>query len=178
MSKNNFGLVLLLSIAFVSCNTAQKGTAIKEEPTAENRTFLSLTGDTLQKVVKSAEEWKSELGEDEYLVLREAGTERAFTGKYWDNKKKGTYTCKACKLPLFESGTKFVSGTGWPSFYEPLREDHVKEITDKSYGMVRVEAVCARCGGHLGHVFDDGPKPSGLRYCMNSLSLGFEEKKK
>lgn len=169
-------LTFLLSVSILSCNTAQKGNSIQLEDD-KSRVFLSLDGDTLTKVEKSDEAWQAQLNDLEYKVLRQAGTERAFTGEYWDNKKTGIYTCRACELPLFKSDTKFRSGTGWPSFYEPLRADHVKEIKDFSYGMTRVEVVCARCEGHLGHVFDDGPKPTGLRYCMNSVSLGFEAKK-
>ncbi len=128
------------------------------------------------KVVKSEEEWKKELDPQQYHVLREKGTERAFTGKLWDNKAKGTYFCAACKHQLFDSETKFESGSGWPSFYKPANDSAVKILVDKSHGMVREEVVCSNCGGHLGHVFPDGPKPTGLRYCMNSASLTFEKK--
>jgi peptide-methionine (R)-S-oxide reductase len=127
------------------------------------------------KVEKTAEAWKTQLTKKEYEVIREKGTERAFTGELLENKKKGVYACKACGLPLFSSETKFKSGTGWPSFWKPIHEKNVGEITDNSYGMQRVEVVCNRCGGHLGHVFDDGPKPTGLRYCINSVSLAFKE---
>lgn len=132
--------------------------------------------EALEKIVKTDAEWKAELSPEAYHVIREKGTERAFTGAYWDNKKEGTYTCAACSLPLFSSSTKFKSGTGWPSFYEPLDQRNVLEESDKSFGWNRTEVLCARCDGHLGHVFKDGPQPTGLRYCINSLSLKFEEK--
>jgi peptide-methionine (R)-S-oxide reductase len=172
-------LTIVLSCLFLSCNVAQQNANLKTAKTEDDkkRVFLSLEGDTLSAVDKSNEEWKAELNELEYRVLREAGTERAFTGEYWDNKKKGVYVCRACQLPLFDSETKYRSGTGWPSYYQPIRADHVKEIEDYSLGMVRTEVVCARCDGHLGHVFNDGPQPTGLRYCMNSVSLTFVKNK-
>ncbi len=126
------------------------------------------------EIQKTEKEWKSELTEEEYYVLREKGTERAFTGEFWDNKESGVYTCGGCQEPLFDSNTKFKSGTGWPSFWQPLNDECIGEIEDLSYGMRRVEVVCAKCGGHLGHVFPDGPEPTGLRYCINSVSLDFE----
>ena len=121
-------------------------------------------------------EWKSRLSEMQYYVLRDKGTERAFTGELWDNKKDGTYQCAACGLPLFDSQTKYRSGTGWPSFWQPIAEGHVARASDRSLGMARTEVICARCGGHLGHVFPDGPPPTGMRYCINSVSLKFDEK--
>ena len=129
------------------------------------------------KVEKTEEQWRKELTPEQYHVLREAGTERAFTGAYWDSHGKGVYRCAACGLELFSSDTKFDSGTGWPSYFAPISESNVIKETDRSHGMVRIEVKCGRCGSHLGHVFDDGPKPTGLRYCINSVSLNFDEKK-
>ncbi|MBS4032934.1 MAG: peptide-methionine (R)-S-oxide reductase MsrB [Ignavibacterium sp.] len=129
-----------------------------------------------EKVIRTEEEWKKILTPEEYYVLRQKGTERASTGKYDKHFKKGVYKCAACDNVLFESDTKYDSGCGWPSFFTPLAKDRVIYEEDRSYGMVRTEVMCAKCGGHLGHVFDDGPEPTGLRYCMNSVSLKFEKK--
>ena len=120
-------------------------------------------------------EWRVKLDPEQFRVLREGATERAFTGKYWDSKKKGVYRCAGCGTELFASDTKFESGSGWPSFYQPIASDMVEELDDTSYGMRRTEIRCSNCGGHLGHVFDDGPNPTGLRYCINSASLDLEE---
>lgn len=129
-----------------------------------------------EKINKTEAEWKEVLTSEQYYVLRQKGTERAFTGEYDKHFEKGVYKCAACDNILFESDTKFDSGCGWPSFFTPLAKDRVIYKEDLSYGMVRTEVMCAKCGGHLGHVFDDGPEPTGQRYCMNSVSLKFEKK--
>jgi|SRR5579884_1094193 len=130
----------------------------------------------MSKVELSEEEWREKLTPEQYEVLRQKGTERAFTGKYAHSKEHGTYVCAGCGAPLFDSDTKFESGTGWPSFYQPISDEAVAMETDRSYGMVRTEVECASCGGHLGHVFEDGPRPTGLRYCINSASLDLKPK--
>jgi peptide-methionine (R)-S-oxide reductase len=130
-----------------------------------------------QKVVKSEEEWRQQLTPEQFAVCRKKGTERAFTGEYWDNHAAGTYTCVACGAPLFSSEAKYESGTGWPSFYAPIDPANVETEEDRSLFMRRTEVHCAACDSHLGHVFPDGPQPSGLRYCLNSVSLNFEPKK-
>ena len=160
-------LILLLLAGSLACDSAAPAAAAEKGKTVNG----------IEKVVKTDEEWKKILTPEQYHVLRKQGTERAFTGEYHDHKGKGTYVCAACGLPLFSSATKYDSGTGWPSFWQPIDPKNVGTEEDRSFFTTRTEVHCARCGGHLGHVFTDGPRPTGLRYCMNSVSLKFVPEK-
>lgn len=155
--------VFFAAIFLVGCAQSNKS--------AQIQALDCTTMEKQDKIVKSEQEWKKTLTPDQYRVTREKGTERAFTGEYWDSKTEGTYACVCCGQALFASDTKYKSGTGWPSFYQPVEDCAVETETDRAYGMNRVEVHCSRCEAHLGHVFEDGPKPTGLRYCINSASL-------
>jgi peptide-methionine (R)-S-oxide reductase len=170
------GRILVTTLALALC-VAGMPPAGEAGPAKAEQTKPAQGKETIGKVTRSEEEWKRLLTPEQFRVLRQEGTELAFSGKYWNTHTDGIYRCAACGLELFSSETKFDSGTGWPSYWAPLSKDRVHEITDRMFGVQRVEVECARCGGHLGHVFDDGPRPTGLRYCMNSVSLKFEPKK-
>ncbi|MEZ4319583.1 MAG: peptide-methionine (R)-S-oxide reductase MsrB [Myxococcota bacterium] len=159
MNKTALAALAILVVFFAAVYSAAFAGGENAQPSRSDR------------VVKTDAEWKAALTAEEYRILRDKGTERAFTGKYHDDHEPGVYRCAGCGLELFVSDTKFDSGTGWPSFYKPAADDRIDEHTDMAYGMIRTEVTCARCGGHLGHVFNDGPKPTGLRYCINGNVL-------
>jgi peptide-methionine (R)-S-oxide reductase len=166
---------VLFMIAAIQCKSSKQNIVSNtdSEKIEQDSFIITASGKKIKKIFKSDSEWKSELSDQAYYVLRKKGTERAFTGEFHDSKKEGRYACAACGTPLFDSKTKFDSGTGWPSFYAPEDKNLIQEDTDYNLGYARTEVLCARCGGHLGHVFPDGPKPTGLRYCINSVSLEF-----
>ena len=181
-------VAVLFFLALTACDPSAHATdgtktdAAKKDDKAPTTQQVSMTPpnsknvERTDKVVKTDEEWKKILTPEQYAVLRRKGTERPCSGEFWDNHDKGVYQCAGCGLELFGSGEKFESGTGWPSYFNPLGPDRIHIVPDHSHGMVRDEVTCARCGGHLGHVFNDGPPPTGLRFCINSISMTFEKK--
>jgi peptide-methionine (R)-S-oxide reductase len=178
MKKLISGLSLVAAAAWWSgCNSSSLSPSVNAADGTNNVARTAATNHMSYKVIKTDEEWRKQLTPQQYQVLREKGTERAFTGEYWNTKDTGTYRCAGCGEVLFESDTKYDSHCGWPSFYAPSGTNNIVEAQDNSHFMQRTEVMCSKCGGHLGHVFDDGPKPTGLRYCINSASIKFEPKK-
>jgi len=188
MKNSKFGVrvrlaaffIVASSILFTSCSGVKANAEEKAPAKTETIKVYSLEkGESvmLQKVHKTEEEWRKQLTPEQYKVTRHKATELACSGPYWNHHEKGVYKCVCCDLELFMSDTKFESGTGWPSFFQPVAKENVREEADNSFGMKRVEVLCARCDSHLGHVFEDGPRPTGLRFCINSVALKFEKAK-
>lgn len=176
MKRFSFIILSLLLLPFVSYS--QKSDKARETESAATSMESQKAEPPVFPFQKTEEEWKQVLSDEAYYVLRKKGTERAFTGAYWDNKEKGDYACAGCNQLLFSSDAKYRSGTGWPSYWEPINPRAIVTEGDYSYGMQQNEVLCSNCGGHLGHVFPDGPRPTGLRYCINSVSLTFKKKEK
>ena len=176
-------LSLAALVAMIGCSRNTASPVTNSPETSSPTVAVRLVGPdgkpgpvtVVPRVVKTDVEWEKQLGPAAYRVLRAKGTEAPFCGNLLDNHKEGVYFCAGCDLPLFSSGSKFHSGTGWPSFYQPYAKENITELKDSSHGMIRTEILCTRCGGHLGHVFNDGPPPTGLRYCLNSVSLIFRD---
>jgi methionine-R-sulfoxide reductase len=176
MKAAPFGLLILL-LVFSSCGSNNMQPASNNNQTTKNNTMSTDNHDSTQ-ITKTEQEWKNLLSPDQYRVLREKGTEAPYTGKYYLNKEKGVYVCAACGNELFTSDMKFESSCGWPSFDKEIAGGKIKTVVDTSHGMLRTEIICARCGSHLGHLFDDGPTATGERYCVNSVSLNFKKEEK
>lgn len=179
MNVLKISFLFAVTILMINCKSAQSSSVDEKTQVIKNYAgnmpayFVNSLGDSIKTVIKSADKWQAELSPAQYYVLREKGTERSFTSDLLNEKRNGIFACAACGLPLFRSEEKFESGTGWPSFWKAADDRHIIKDTDHLLGYPRTELMCAKCGGHLGHVFDDGPQPTGLRYCINGVSLSF-----